>query len=78
LEAPGKVIIRTGIGSTMPLHPGPQHCGDFSELFSLMCPNLNVVRLESHETIFDEYQKAYFRTDGISTLLVEWSDKYND
>jgi hypothetical protein len=28
--------------------------------------------------IFPEYKKAYDRTDGVSSLLVEWSDKYND
>jgi len=77
-ENPGKVIIRTGIGSEYPLHPGPQHTGDFTEAFKLMCPNLNVVRLDSSEMIFSEYQKAYERTDGVSSLLIEWSDKYND
>ena len=77
-ESPGKVIIRTGIGSKKPLHPGPQHTGDFTEAFKLMCPNINVVRLDSAESIFDEYQKAYDRTDGVSSLLIEWSDKYND
>lgn len=78
LSNPGKVIIRTGIGSVNPLHPGPQHTGDFTEAFKLMCPHINVVRLDSAEVIFHEYQKAYERTDGTSTLLVEWSDKYND
>ena len=77
-ESPGKVIIRTGIGSKKPLHPGPQHTGDFTEAFKLMCPNINVVRLDSADSIFDEYQKAYDRTDGVSSLLIEWSDKYND
>ena len=77
-ESPGKVIIRTGIGSKKPLHPGPQHTGDFTEAFKLMCANINVVRLDSAESIFDEYQKAYDRTDGVSSLLIEWSDKYND
>jgi len=77
-ESPGKVIIRTGIGSKKPLHPGPQHTGDFTEAFKLMCPNINVVRLDSAESIFDEYQKAYDRDDGVSSLLIEWSDKYND
>jgi pyruvate/2-oxoglutarate/acetoin dehydrogenase E1 component len=77
-ESPGKVIIRTGIGSKKPLHPGPQHTGDFTEAFKLMCPNINVVRLDSAESIFDEYQKAYDRSDGVSSLLIEWSDKYND
>lgn len=75
---PGKVIIRTGIGSVIPLHPGPQHTGDFTEAFRLMCPNLNIVRLDKTSSIFDEYQKAYERTDGVSSLLIEWSDKYND
>lgn len=74
----GKVIIRTGIGSVIPLHPGPQHTGDFTEAFRLMCPNLNIVRLDKTSLIFDEYQKAYERTDGVSSLLIEWSDKYND
>ena len=75
---PGKVIIRTGIGSVIPLHPGPQHTGDFTEAFKLTCPNLNIVRLDKTSMIFDEYQKAYERSDGISSLLIEWSDKYND
>jgi len=75
---PGKVIIRTGIGSVSPLHPGPQHTGDYTEAFKLMCPNLNIVRLDKDSMIFDEYQKAYERSDGISSLLIEWSDKYND
>ena len=75
---PGKVIIRTGIGSVIPLHPGPQHTGDFTEAFKLMCPNLNIVRLDKTSMIFDEYQKAYERSDGVSSLLIEWSDKYND
>ena len=75
---PGKVIIRTGIGSVIPLHPGPQHTGDFTEAFRLMCPNLNIVRLDKTSVIFDEYQKAYERSDGVSSLIIEWSDKYND
>lgn len=75
---PGKVIIRTGIGSVIPLHPGPQHTGDYTEAFKLMCPNLNIVRLDKTSMIFNEYQKAYERSDGVSSLLIEWSDKYND
>ena len=78
IQNPGKVIIRTGIGSEKPLFPGPQHTGDFTEAFKLMCPHMNVVRLDTAEVVFGEYQKAYQRADGVSTLLVEWSDKYND
>jgi pyruvate/2-oxoglutarate/acetoin dehydrogenase E1 component len=78
VQNPGKVIIRTGIGSENPLNPGPQHTGDFTEAFKLMCKNINVVRLDSAEMIFDEYKKAYERDDGTSSLLIEWSDRYND
>lgn len=73
-----KVIIRTGVGSVSPLNPGPQHTGDFTDAFKLMCPNLNIVRLDSESVIFDEYRRAYERDDGVSTLLIEWSDKYNE
>ena len=71
-----KVIIRTGIGSVNPLHPGPQHTGDFTEAFKLMCPNLNVVRLDNASMILPEYEKALERNDGVSSILIEWSDKY--
>lgn len=77
VESPGKVIIRTGIGSENPLHPGPQHTGDFTDAFKLMCPNMNIVRLDTAESIFSEYKKAYEREDGVSSLIVEWSDKYS-
>jgi pyruvate/2-oxoglutarate/acetoin dehydrogenase E1 component len=73
-----KTIIRTGIGSVNPLNPGPQHTGDYTDAFKLMCTNLNVVRLDDASMIFNEYQLAYERTDGVSTLLIEWSDKYYD
>jgi len=71
-----KVIIRTGIGSVNPLNPGPQHTGDFTEAFRLMCPNLNIVRLDSAKMVIPEYEKALLRADGVSTILIEWSDKY--
>jgi len=71
-----KVIIRTGIGSEYPLHPGSQHTGDFTEAFRLMCPNINIVRLDNAEMIIPEYDKALKRDDGVSTILIEWGDKY--
>ena len=77
LVAPPKVIIRTGIGSEKPLHPGPQHTGDFTEAFRLLCKNLNIVRLENSTSIFEEYSHAYHRSDGVSTLFVEIMDLYN-
>jgi pyruvate/2-oxoglutarate/acetoin dehydrogenase E1 component len=76
--SPAKVIIRTGIGSEKPLHPGPQHTGDFTDAFRLMCRNINVVRLDNKEDVFEAYKVALERDDGISTILVEWSDKYGE
>jgi pyruvate/2-oxoglutarate/acetoin dehydrogenase E1 component len=77
MAVPPKVIVRTGIGSVNPLDPGPQHKGDFTEAFKLMAPNLNIVRLENPEQVIEEYKRAYERSDGVSTILVEVSDKLN-
>jgi pyruvate/2-oxoglutarate/acetoin dehydrogenase E1 component len=73
-----KVIIRVGVGSEKPLHPQHQHVGDYTDGFKLMCPNIDVIRLTESELIFDSYTKAYNRTDGKSTILVEWGDFYNE
>lgn len=73
-----KVIIRTGIGSERPLHPQYQHVGDFTEAFRLMCVNTEIIRLDEPEMIFPGYQKALERTDGKSTVLVEYGDYYNE
>lgn len=73
-----KVIIRTGIGSERPLHPQYQHIGDFTEAFEKMLTWVDIIRLDEPEQIFEAYQKAYNRTDGKSTIIVEWGDYYNE
>jgi pyruvate/2-oxoglutarate/acetoin dehydrogenase E1 component len=73
-----KVILRTCIGSERPLHPQHQHVGDFTEAFRLMCGNIEVIRLDEPEQIFPAYEKALTRTDGMSTLVVEWGDFYSE
>lgn len=73
-----KVIIRTSIGSQRPLHPQHQHVGDFTDEFKSMCKNIDLIRLDESDQIFDAYQYAYTRTDGKSTILVEWGDYYNE
>lgn len=75
---PMKCIIRTAIGSERPLHPQAQHVGDFTEAFKLMLKNVEVIRLDEPEQIFPAYEKALNRTDGKSTLLVEYGDYYNE
>ena len=73
-----KAIIRTSIGSERPLHPQHQHVGDYTDAFRLMCPNIEIIRLDETQQIFPAYQKALERTDGKSTLLVEYGDYYNE
>lgn len=67
------VIIRTAIGASSPLDPGPQHVGDFTDAFRLMCKTVEVVRLDSEEDILPAYRKAYH--GGGVTILVEHGDK---
>lgn len=73
-----KVIVRTGIGSERPLHPQAQHVGDFTDGLRLMTKNIEIIRLEEPEEIFPAYEKAYSRTDGKSTLIVEYGDYYGE
>ena len=73
-----KAIIRTGIGSQRPLHPQHQHIGDFTEEVRKMCTTIEVIKLNEPEDIFPSYTKAINRKDGRSTLLVEFSDYYNE
>jgi pyruvate/2-oxoglutarate/acetoin dehydrogenase E1 component len=73
-----KAIIRTGIGSIRPLNPQHQHVGDYTEAFKLMLKNIEVIRLDEPEQIFPAYEKALNRTDGKSTILVEWGDYYSE
>jgi pyruvate/2-oxoglutarate/acetoin dehydrogenase E1 component len=73
-----KAIIRTSIGSQRPLHPQFQHIGDYTSAIKKMCKNINIVRLSDPNKIFSEYKKAYLRKDGVSTILVEYGDYYNE
>jgi len=73
-----KLIIRTAIGSERPLHPQHQHVGDYTEAFKIMCPNINIIRLDTPEQIFNSYVYAYNRTDNKPTIFVEWGDYYNE
>jgi pyruvate/2-oxoglutarate/acetoin dehydrogenase E1 component len=73
-----KIIIRTSIGSQRPLHPQFQHIGDFSGAIQNMCTTIQVVKLNEPKEIFPAYKKAYERTDGINTILVEYGDYYNE
>jgi pyruvate/2-oxoglutarate/acetoin dehydrogenase E1 component len=70
-----KVIVRTSIGSESPMHPGPQHVGDFTDAFRAMCGTVRFVRLWAAEDVVPAYEDALKR-DG-STVLVEFGDLYD-
>jgi len=71
-----KVIIRTVIGATIPINPGPQHCKDHTGAFRNMLTNVDVIKLEETNEIFPAYQKALY--SDRSTLLVELGNKHMD
>ena len=73
-----KAIIRTGIGSQRPLHPQHQHIGDFTESVKKMCTTVDIIKLNEPEDVFPAYDKALNRTDGRSTILVEFGDYYSE
>jgi pyruvate/2-oxoglutarate/acetoin dehydrogenase E1 component len=77
VNSTSKVIIRTAVGSESPMYPGPQHIGDFTEAFKLMFKNISIHKLVSKNDIFETYRQAYERNDGVSSLIIELSDKYD-
>tara|TARA_B100002019_G_C21152734_1_gene539081 strand:- start:272 stop:811 length:540 start_codon:yes stop_codon:yes gene_type:complete len=72
------IIIRTAVGSQRPLHPGYQHIGNYTEAFKNMLNTVEVIELKEVDEIMPAYQKAYERDDGISSLIVEHMDFYNE
>lgn len=71
-----KVIIRTAIGATTPLYPGPQHCGDYTEGLDAMLKNVTVMKLPSADNIMPAYLGAY--ASQKSRILIEMADSYGD
>ena len=69
-----KVIIRVAIGSEIPVDPQHQHKGDFTDAFKSMLKTIDVIKLNEPEHIIPAYELALNRTDGKSTILVEYAD----
>lgn len=68
------VIIRVGVGSEKPLHPGPQHTGDMTYAFRDLMPNTMVRKFYRAQDIVPQYRIA-LNFEG-PTLLVEFADFY--
>ena len=69
-----KAIIRVAVGSERPVDPQDQHKGNFSDAFRSMCKTIDIIELHEPEDIVPAYKKALTRTDGRSTILVEFGD----
>lgn len=69
-----KVIIRTSVGSTSPLNPGPQHCQDHTEAFRHMLKTVEVCEIRSAEQVRPVYDYALARPDSV--LVVEHGRMY--
>ncbi len=70
-----KVIIRTMVGSKTPLNPGPQHCNDHTEALRLLCPHIDIYKLDNADRVIEGYQTAL--ASNRSSILVEVGDFYD-
>ena len=73
-----KVIIRTSVGAIWPWNSQAQHIGDYTDVYRSMLKNIEAIRLDDAGEVLPAYQKALERTDGKSTILVEWGDFHNE
>jgi pyruvate/2-oxoglutarate/acetoin dehydrogenase E1 component len=75
-EMKPKVIIRVAVGSKIPFSAGPQHTQNHTKAMREMLTEVEVVELIEPSQIFESFKNAYERTDGKSTLLIEYSEYY--
>ena len=68
------VIIRVGKGSDVPLDPGHQHKGDYTEEFKTILKHTNVIKLDSHEKILPATKRVikrwYLGNGRISSVVL--------
>ena len=69
-----KVFILVAKGSEIPVDPQDQHKGNFAAAFRTMCSSIDIIECDSPDSILPAYQLAYNRTDGRSTIVVEFPD----
>lgn len=70
-----KVIIRTAVGATKPLNPGPQHTQDHTESLRLMLKTVDVVSLMEPGTVVQHYERAL--KSEKSVVMVEYREFYD-
>ncbi len=76
-----RVIIRTAIGETKPLHAGPQHTQDFTDMLGLVLNSIIIVRLDHSDEVIDCYRSCYEKVESgqvSGAILIEQKDLYNE
>jgi pyruvate/2-oxoglutarate/acetoin dehydrogenase E1 component len=69
-----KVIIRTAVGRSQPLNPGPQHTQNHTHAFRQMLHTVDVHELFNTNYIVPTYEKA-LKSDR-SSIIVEHMSRY--
>lgn len=73
-EYKAKIIIRTCVGSKIPLDPGVQHSSDYTEALRMVLKNIDVVKITDPRQVLPAYKEAY--GSERSTILVEMGELY--
>ncbi len=73
-EYSAKIIIRTCVGSRIPLDPGVQHSGDYTEALRGLLRNIDVVKITDPREVLPVYCRAY--NSERSSLIVEMGELY--
>lgn len=76
----GKLIIRTAIGSTKPMYPGVQHCGDYTEGLRELLQNVEIVDAHSYraDTNISEWYIHKFQMIKGAMIFIEKADLYKE
>jgi len=70
-----KVIVRTMVGSKVPMNPGPQHSGDYTEAIRRLVANIEVHKLEKARDILPTYRRIL--EGDKSMIVIEMADLYD-
>ena len=76
-EMKPQIIIRTAIGAKKPLDGGPQHTQDYTSIFKKVLTEVEVIKLQDKDKIFDVFKKAITDKNKKSYLIIENGDMFN-
>ena len=69
-----KVIIRTAVGDTTPLNPGPQHTQNHTAAFRRILKTVQLIEVEKEEDVMPAYKRALSLPQSV--IVVEHMSAY--